>query len=125
MEIMIEFASKNESWSGISEGSKDLKTSQRLKKSSHKNVKLCAAAFTFCMGPGHRLENRCVLRHISNMNFLSRPVLGSEKKNRNCHKYATFKASFILCFYQQKEILTVFYKYPSIRTEKLQDLKLK
>ena len=45
----------------------------------------------------HRLENRCVLRHISNMNFHSWAVLGSRgcrERNPNCHKYATFKDSY-------------------------------
>ena len=38
------------------------------------------------------------------------------KKNPNCHKYATFEASF-LCFHGQK--------YPSVCTEISHDLKLK
>ena len=43
------------------------------------------------IGTNHRLKNRCVLRHISNMNFLS-----AEKKNPNFHKYATFEVSFFM-----------------------------
>jgi hypothetical protein len=76
----------------------------------------------------HRLENRCVLRHISNMNFLSWAVFGvqgcREKKNPNCHKYATFEASFFM-FSWAKKNLKSFLEYPSVSTEKLHDLKLK
>ena len=45
----------------------------------------------------HRLGDRCVLRRISDMNFHSWAILGSRgcrKKNPNCHKNATFEASF-------------------------------
>ena len=45
----------------------------------------------------HILENRYVLRHISNMKNQSWVDLGSwgcrEKKIKNCHKYATFEGS--------------------------------
>ena len=44
------------------------------------------------------------------------------KKKPNCHKYATFEARFFLSFQGQKHF---FLKYPSVRTEKLQLLKLK
>ena len=55
----------------------------------------------------HRLENRCVLRHISVMNFQSLAVLGSRgcrEKNSNRNKHATFEASFFLCLCGQKKI---------------------
>ena len=82
---------------------------KRLKKISRTSfrqrpVMLLPKAQTEVSSKG--LENRCVLRHISNMNFLSWAVLGSrgcrEKKNPHCHKYATFEASFS-CFHGQKE----------------------
>ena len=56
----------------------------------------------------HRLENRCVLRHISNMNFHSWAVLGSwgcrEKKIQTAISMQLLRPVF-LCFHGQKNFL--------------------
>ena len=41
------------------------------------NLRLCSFNFRLCR-PSHRLENRCVLRHIFNINFQSWDVIGSQ-----------------------------------------------
>ena len=46
--------------------------------------------------------------------------LGRTKTAEQKLKYATFEASFFLCFHGQNIIL----KYPTVRTEKLHDMKL-
>ena len=53
-----------------------------------------------CIGFRHRLENRCVLRHISNMNFQSWTSFGQSGMQRKniqtaISTYATFEASFL------------------------------
>ena len=54
--------------------------------------------FSYLHSKNHRLENGCVLRHISNMNFylgLFWAVGAADRENNsNCHKYVTFEASF-------------------------------
>ena len=50
-------------------------------------------------------------------------VGAAEKKNPNCHKYATFEVSFLMISWP-KIVLDFFEKYPSIRTKKLHDIKL-
>ena len=42
---------------------------------------------------------------------------------KNCHKYATFKVSF-LCFQGQKNFL-IFFKYCSVRIKKLYSKKVR
>ena len=56
-------------------------------------------------GMAHRLVDRCVLRHISKMNFQSWAVLGSRvcrEKNPNCQMYATFEAIFYVFMAKMK-----------------------
>ena len=58
----------------------------------------------------------CLETHISSMNlgpFWA--VEPAEKKNPNCHKYATFEVSF-LWFHSQKKPFIFFEKYCSVRT---------
>ena len=43
------------------------------------------------------------------------------KKDSNCHKYATFEASFLMFSWAKNQ---VFFKYPSVRNEKLHNMKL-
>ena len=50
------------------------------------------------------IENRYVLRHISNMNFNFGQSGMQREKKLICHKYAIFEASSA-CFYGQKKIL--------------------
>ena len=69
------------------------------------------------MGNNHRVVDTGILSHIYNINFQLLAVLGSrgfrEKKNPNCHKYATFEGSFF-CFHGQK--------YCNVRTKKLHNI---
>ena len=48
------------------------------------------------------------------MNFQSWAIFGSrgcrEKKNKNCHKYATFEGSFLLIFSRAETIMYFFFK---------------
>ena len=41
------------------------------------NLRQCSSNFRLCR-PSHRLEDRCVVRHISNMNFQSWDVLSTQ-----------------------------------------------
>ena len=73
----------------------------------------------------HKLENRCVLRHISNMRIHSWAVLGGlgcreREKNPNCHEYATFQGSFFM-FSGAK--IKSFEKCYSVSNKKLHTLK--
>ena len=75
----------------------------------------------------HRLEKRCVLRHISNMNFHPWAVLGSqgcrEKNIQTAISMLLLRAVF-LCVHWQK-ICKKNLKYCSVRTKKLHCIKVK
>ena len=81
---------------------------------------------THCYVTHHRLENRYVLRHISNMNFHSWAVLYSrgckEKKIQTSISMLLLRPVFFYVF--MGKFIFSFCKYPSVRSEKLHDMKL-
>ena len=76
----------------------------------------------FLVGKQHRLENRCVLRHISNMNIHSWAIWAARRSTeKNWADYEQLLGPGFFMF----SWANFFFKHFSVRTKKLHSIEVK